>query len=241
MENFIKIPLRIRTDEQLSGEAKLLYGDILTLSNTYGHCFASSDYLGARANKSRSQVQRLLKELEDGGHILRTHEGNTRYVAVANMRHSVADMRHPDANMRQASSENATGTCSKSATHNRKEVNRKDNKREGKRKRFSAPTLEEVREYASLRGLPDYSDDFIDYWTSRDWVMGGNVKMKSWAHAYSRWCRNETKTGSASSGKLMTYSEMVQHATRNRLTAGSNKHYEPVPQGKDEKPMWKTL
>ena len=65
----------------------------------------------------------------------------------------------------------------------------KDNKREAKRKRFTPPTLEEVRAYCEERGNSVDPRRFLDYYESKGWVVG-KAKMKDWKAAVRTWENN---------------------------------------------------
>lgn len=58
-----------------------------------------------------------------------------------------------------------------------------------KRKRFIAPTLEEVQAYCRERNNGVDAERFIDYYTSNGWQVGKN-KMKDWKAAVRTWERN---------------------------------------------------
>ena len=55
--------------------------------------------------------------------------------------------------------------------------------------RFTPPTYAEVAAYAAAENLADYSIDFVDYFESNGWRVGGKAPMKNWKAAYRRWCR----------------------------------------------------
>lgn len=61
---------------------------------------------------------------------------------------------------------------------------------ESKRNVFSAPTLEEVREYCRSRKSPVDPAAFWDYYTSKGWTVGRSP-MKDWKAAVRNWERNE--------------------------------------------------
>ena len=56
-------------------------------------------------------------------------------------------------------------------------------------KRFTAPTLEEVKEYCSERKNNVDAERFIDYYTANGWKVGKNP-MKDWKAAVRSWERN---------------------------------------------------
>ena len=66
--------------------------------------------------------------------------------------------------------------------------------RETTRKRFSAPTLEEVKAYCLERENKVDAERFVDYYTSNGWKVGKNP-MKDWKSAVRQWERNEYTQG----------------------------------------------
>lgn len=65
------IPANVRYDENLTGNAKLLYGEITALSSKEGRCWASDSYFSELYGVDKSTVQRWLKSLEDKNYIKR--------------------------------------------------------------------------------------------------------------------------------------------------------------------------
>ena len=62
------------------------------------------------------------------------------------------------------------------------------------RKRFTAPTIEDVKAYCKERGNRVDPERFIDYYTSNGWNVGKNP-MKDWKAAVRTWERSEPKQG----------------------------------------------
>ena len=58
------------------------------------------------------------------------------------------------------------------------------------RKRFSPPTVEQVREYCWERGNSVDPQRFVDYYSSNGWMVGKN-KMKDWKAAVRTWEQND--------------------------------------------------
>ena len=67
------IPANVRYNQQLSANAKLLYGEISALASREGYCFASNQYFADLYQVTPRSVIRMVKQLEDGGFI-RTQE-----------------------------------------------------------------------------------------------------------------------------------------------------------------------
>lgn len=65
----------------------------------------------------------------------------------------------------------------------------KENIRGAKRKRFTPPSLEEVRDYCQQRNNSVDPQRFIDHYESNGWKVGRN-KMKDWKAAVRTWERS---------------------------------------------------
>lgn len=63
------IPANVRYDKDLSPNAKLLYGEITSLCNEKGYCWANNRYFMELYNISDRQIRNLLKQLSDGKYI----------------------------------------------------------------------------------------------------------------------------------------------------------------------------
>lgn len=77
-----------------------------------------------------------------------------------------------------------------------KEEDKKNNS-ESRTKRFTPPTLEEVKAYCLERKNNVDAQRFVDYYTSNGWLVGKN-KMKDWRAAVRNWERNNTSSSKAS-------------------------------------------
>ncbi|WP_277630370.1 helix-turn-helix domain-containing protein [Atopococcus tabaci] len=66
------IPASVRYDENLTPNAKLLYGEITALCNEKGYCWAGDKYFCELYSVSRGTIQRWMKQLEDNNYIQRT-------------------------------------------------------------------------------------------------------------------------------------------------------------------------
>ena len=75
-----------------------------------------------------------------------------------------------------------------------KEKKEKDNNiyNGDKSNRFVPPTLEEVQEYCFERGNNVDAETFVDFYSSKGWMVGKN-KMKDWKAAVRTWERKEQK------------------------------------------------
>ena len=69
-----------------------------------------------------------------------------------------------------------------------------------KRTAFVPPTLEEVNAYVSEKGYTVDAERFIDFYTSKGWMVGKN-KMKDWKAAVRNWWKNEKSNQKHSSAR----------------------------------------
>lgn len=63
------IPARVMDDCALRPNAKLLYGELSSLAQAEGYCWASNAYLAERLNVAAKTAEALLKQLKERGHI----------------------------------------------------------------------------------------------------------------------------------------------------------------------------
>lgn len=72
-------------------------------------------------------------------------------------------------------------------------VNVNDKKKDtkvSKEKSLKPPTVENVREYCQEGGYKVDPEYFVDFYASKDWMVGKN-KMKDWKAAVRNWVRND--------------------------------------------------
>ena len=63
------LPAAVRYDSRLKGDAKVLYSEILLLSNKAGYCYATDQHLAALFDKSRVTISNYIKALKKLGYI----------------------------------------------------------------------------------------------------------------------------------------------------------------------------
>ena len=66
------IPANVRYDKDLAPNAKLLYGEITTLCNEKGYCWASNQYFAELYNVSDRTIKNWISQLADKGYIQRS-------------------------------------------------------------------------------------------------------------------------------------------------------------------------
>lgn len=63
------IPANVRYDNELKDKAKLLYGEITSLSTKDGYCYASNKYFANLYDVSTTTISLLIKNLVDKGYV----------------------------------------------------------------------------------------------------------------------------------------------------------------------------
>ena len=60
-----------------------------------------------------------------------------------------------------------------------------------KNNRFQKPTIEQIKEYATERGYPNFDAEYFwDYWESRGWRRGGDT-IKDWKATFRNWVKKD--------------------------------------------------
>ncbi|MDE3022107.1 MAG: helix-turn-helix domain-containing protein [Pseudomonadota bacterium] len=70
------IPANVRYSKNIEMGAKLLYGEITSLTHVQGYCWATNGYFAELYGKGITTIKRWIKSLVDEGFILITHEGS---------------------------------------------------------------------------------------------------------------------------------------------------------------------
>ncbi len=80
----------------------------------------------------------------------------------------------------------------KQLTANKNVKNDKNVNNEKKKSRFTPPTVDELREYSSSIDFGLDCQGFLDFYTSKGWMIGKN-KMKDWKAAVRTWKKRDPK------------------------------------------------
>ena len=70
------INARVRYDDRLTANAKLLYGEITALANKNGYCYATNSYFAELYKVTERTIIRLIKQLDELGYISVRLTGN---------------------------------------------------------------------------------------------------------------------------------------------------------------------
>ena len=147
---------------------------------------------------SSSTISRALKKLEDEGLIItgnynKSAYDRTKWYALTEkgkaLFKSTNSISQND-KMDSSKSENGIDDLTEPIPDIKPDAKPNRNKDIGeKRKRFTAPTLEEVSEYCKERNNSVDPQRWFDYYSANGWMVGRN-KMKDWKAAVRTWERN---------------------------------------------------
>ena len=172
------IPANVRYDNELRDKAKLLYGEITSLANKDGYCFASNKYFAELYDVSTTTISTLISELVEKGYIESeivykegTKEILNRYLKIFKEGY-LKNFKH-------------NNTSNIIINNNKKEIYKERN--------FIKPTLDEVKEYCKERNNDVDAERFINFYESKGWMVGKN-KMKDWRACVRTWEKGSKST-----------------------------------------------
>ncbi len=202
----IWIPVEL-IDLNVSWLKRILLSEISQLETLDNGCTASNNHFAEKYNITKQAVSKALNELEKEGFISINNAQSKRNfgrkltinfgVSAINFRKSAINFGVSGVNV---------GLQSKGKKPIKKPV--KNNIR-----KFCKPKREQISEYLQEKQQQMDIDYFIDYYESKDWMIGKN-KMKNWKSAVNNWLRNNKKFEVRNNEKLSTYESPADRVNR---------------------------
>lgn len=181
------IPADVRYDNELKDKAKLLYGEITSLSDKYGYCYASNKYFAELYGVTVTTISLLIKNLVEKGYIeseIKYKEGSkeilNRYLKI----------------IKGGYLKNFKEGYLKKVKDNNININNTSNniKEKSIKRKFDKPTIEQIQEYCIERNNGINAEAFYDFYESKNWYVGKN-KMSDWKACVRTWeQRQQSKT-----------------------------------------------
>lgn len=182
------IPATVRYDKILAPNAKLLYGEITSLCNDRGYCFATNNYFADLYGVSKQTISKWINQLISHGYVFskieyvdNSKEIKKRYLFIDEVQTPINEK---------------LNTPSKKDEYPINEKLKDNNKneyiKEIYKEKFLKPTLEEVKNYCIERNNKIEPQAFIDYYDSVGWKIGKNP-MKNWKAAIRTWESRDKK------------------------------------------------
>ena len=193
---YVIVPASVRYDKKLTANAKLLYGEITALCNKEGYCWASNSYFANLYGVSKNSISSWINDLRDAGHIsvqMNYKEGTqhilNRYIKLL-VEGTPENLGTYPNNLGEGTPENLVVNTTLNNTYNNLHIDEYV---------FMPPTLKEVAEYCSERQNIIDAERFIDFYKSKNWMVGQN-KMSDWQATVRNWEKTE-KTEKANANK----------------------------------------
>jgi hypothetical protein len=183
------IPASVRYDTDLSSSEKLFYAEITAMSNERGYCWATNSYFAELFDVSKNTITRWVASLKSKNHVkvsLNFEDKKMTYRKIYPLNKNV------DTPLQKCSGgthKNVDTPLYKNVDHNSTSINTTSNNK-SRAKRFSPPSLDEVKQYCEERNNEIDPEYFIDFYTSKNWMIGKN-KMKDWKAAVRTWEKKE--------------------------------------------------
>ena len=175
------IPKEIWLDTRLNALDKVILTEIDSLDQSSDGCWASNQYIAEFCQCSPTKVSTSISKLVKFGYLyVKSFDGRKRNLKsrLSNFeRQSVKDSKSDSQILKESNTKNNTSNKTLS-------------------KRFTPPTVEDVRSYCSERKNNVDAQRFVDHYTAVGWKVGKNP-MKDWKAAVRTWERNSysQKTG----------------------------------------------
>ena len=173
-------------DENLSLKARGLLVTMLSLPDSWQ--FSENGLCSIFKKDGQSSIRSGLKELEEAGYLVRTRTRDS-LGRVLSVDWTIYDYPHvenhnvvkPSLDLQPQLNTNQSKT-------------KESNTEREKRKRFTPPTVEEVRAYCQERNNGIDPQRFVDFYTANGWAQGRGKPIKDWRAAVRTWEARDKQT-----------------------------------------------
>lgn len=169
------IPKEIWLDKRLNALEKVILAEVDSLDKGDDGCWASNQYIADFCQCSSTKVSTSISNLVKLGYLqIQSFDGRTRRLKS-----------------RLSNFERQTFKKSEADFQNLKETNTTTNPGTNTRNNmFTPPNIEDVKAYCQERKNNVDPERFIDFYSSKGWMIGKN-HMKDWKAAVRTWERNK--------------------------------------------------
>lgn len=174
------IPANVRYDDRLSMGAKLIYGEIRSLSRREGYCWASNEYFAKLYKTHTNTVSRWISELSLADHIDITIDkalGNRRALSLSVVRGVSPKIVRPITKNGETSHQKWGGHL--------KKINKKINKKKELKKEIYKERKKEKESPNSAReDLQQHMERMLTFAKSKQLIFPPALEMKSFREAW---------------------------------------------------------
>ncbi|MCQ2525025.1 MAG: helix-turn-helix domain-containing protein [Lachnospiraceae bacterium] len=197
---FAIIPADVRYDSELTANEKLMYGEISSLCHKEGYCYCNNNYFSKLYKATKDSVSRWIRHLAKRGYIRVQVIRNDKKVVIERriyLELSVkkgtdlpAEMTIPPDNNDGTLPTIMSNPPDNNVVYNNININNTSNNiNSEKTKKFSPPSVDEVREFIKENGYHVDPEQFVDYYESVGWKVGKDKPMKDWRASVRTWER----------------------------------------------------
>lgn len=173
----------------ISHEGELRFSETIPYNDSMLSTLTRTDIETVRAAVKVFRELGLMEILDDGALFMKEVQGMIGSASASEGALRVA--RHRERKRLQQTNTSVTPAL-QSVTRD-KEIKSKEIKsnrdKDKNTKRFTPPSVKEVSEYIFAQGYMVDAEEFVDFYTSKDWMVGKN-KMKDWQAAVRTWERS---------------------------------------------------
>lgn len=185
------IPANVRYDTTLRANEKLLYGEITSLTQKTGECWASNKYFAELYNVKENAIAVWIRHLKERNYIeieytYKGKEIQQRIIKIGGIQKDSGVVFKKIPRGIQKDIENNKYINNTSINNIKENI---------KRKVFQKPTIEEIEAYCKERNNGINANAFYDFYESKDWYVGKN-KMKDWKACVRTWEQRNKKSSS---------------------------------------------
>lgn len=207
----------VRYDKRLSANEKILFSEITALCNTCGECWATNDYFAKLYDVTYQTVSGWVSNLKKHGYItvdmkykkdskeiekrimrvceniplVRGYSGKPEGGIPKNREGGIRE--NPKDNITSINNTSINNISSDSSDESGSiETGRRIEKKVRKKKEFIPPTLQEVIDYKTAKGLDFDAEGFYSYYTNMDWKDKFGSPVLNWkSKILNVWCKNK--------------------------------------------------
>ena len=179
------IPSHVWLDSNLTALDKMILAEVDSLDQGDKGCYASNKYIADFCGCSETKVSKSISHLIEYGLIyVESFDGRQRILKSRLVNSARQTCKKDKADMQKVQAIN---------------IDRNIDTKIINRYRFTPPTIEEVADYCKSRKNKVDPERFVDFYTSKGWMVGKNP-MKDWRAAVRTWERDDNGHAVAKKG-----------------------------------------